>query len=62
MYDSSNHEDANKHPEFSNHGCRDLRTSSFDHDFDSLVNLSKPLVSDDLSIDEVETPQAVEAL
>ena len=63
LCDSSNHEDTDEHFEFSDHGCRDLCTSSFDHDVDSLVvNLPKPLVSDNLSIDEVKTPQVVEAL
>lgn len=63
LFDSSNHKDANKHPEFSDHGCRELYTSSFDHDVDSLtINLSKPLVSDDISIDKVETLQDVKAL
>lgn len=57
LYDSSNHEDVKKHLEFSNHGCPNLCTYSFDHDVDSFtVNVSKPLVSIDLSIDEVETP------
>jgi len=59
---SSNHEDANKHHEFFDLGCRDLFTSS-DHHVDSIVvNLSKTLVHDDLSINEVETPHTVEAL
>jgi len=60
---SSNHEDANKHPEFSDLGCHDLFTSSFNHDVDStIVKLSKRLVYDDLSIQEVETPSTVKAL
>lgn len=63
LNDSLNHEDVEKHPKFSGCGCRDLCTSSFDHDVDSLiVNISKPLVFYDRSIDEVETPQAIEAL
>jgi len=41
----------------------DICTSSSYHDVDSLVvNMSKPLVSDDLPINEVETPQDVKAL
>jgi len=57
LYDSLNHEDSNQHLEFSNLGCRDLFTSSSDHDVDSLiVNPSKPLVYEDPSINEVETP------
>ena len=57
LCESSNHETANQHPGFSNLGCRDLFTSSSNHDVDSLtVNILKTLVSDDLSIDEVETP------
>jgi len=54
---SSNHEDADKHLEFSDLSCRDLSTSSSDHDVDSIiVNLSKALVYDDLYIDKVEIP------
>lgn len=54
--DSSNHEDADKHLKFSDLVCRDLFTSSSDHDVDStIVNLSKTLVYDDLSVNEVET-------
>ena len=63
LYDSLDHEGAKEHIEFYDHGCRDLFTPSFDHDVDSfLVNISKPRVFDDLPIDEVETPQAIEAL
>jgi len=63
LYDSSNHEDRDKHPKFPDHGCHDLYTSSFVHDVDSLiVNMSKPPVYDYLSIDEVETSQAIKAL
>lgn len=63
LCDSSNHEDANKHPKFSYFDYHDLSTSSFDHDIDSIVvNLSKTLVYVYLSIDEVETLQIVEAL
>lgn len=59
----SNHEDADKHPEFFDLGCHDLFTSSSDHNVDSTaVNLSKTLVYGDLSIHEVETPRTVEAL
>ena len=48
---------------FSDLGCRDLYTSSSDHDVDSIiVNLSKTLFYDDLSIDEVETLQTINAL
>ena len=62
LYDSSDHEDANVH-EFSNRGCRDLFTHSFDHDSDlPTVDFSKPLVSDDPYFDEVETPQSIKAL
>lgn len=63
LHDSSNHKDADKHLEFSDLGCHYLSTSSSDHDVDSIVvNLSKTLVYDDLSVDEVETPHTVEAL
>ena len=34
MYDSLDHEDADAHLEFSDRGCRDLFTHSFDHDYD----------------------------
>lgn len=61
--DSSNHEDTGKHPEFSDLGFHDLFTSSYDCDVDSInVNLSKALVYDDLSVNEVKTPQTIEAL
>lgn len=57
LCDSSNHGHADKHLEFSDLGYRDLSTSSSDHDVDSIiVNLSKAMVYDDLSIDEFETP------
>ena len=62
LHDSSNHEDADKHLEFFDLGCRDLSTSSSNHDANAIgVNLSKTLVYDDLSVDEVETLQIVEA-
>lgn len=62
LHDSSNHEDGNKHLEFSDLGCCDLSTSSSDHDVDSIiVILTKTLVYDDLCVDEVETPQTIEA-
>lgn len=61
LCDSSN-QYADKHPEFSDLGSRDLSTSS-DHDVDSIVvNMSKTLVYDDISVDEVETSQTVVAL
>ena len=57
LRDSSNHEDENQHLEFSNIGCHAVFTSSSDHDVDSLiVNLSKSLVYEDPSINEVEIP------
>lgn len=57
LLDSSNHEDVDEHLEFSNLSCCDLFTSSSDHDVDSInVNLSKTLVYDDLSVNEVKTP------
>ena len=63
MRDSSNHEDVDEHPKFSDHGCHDLCTSSFNHIVHSLtVNMSRPLVPNDIPINEVKTPQAVEAL
>lgn len=61
LEDSSDHEDADIHLEFSNQVCHDLFTHSFDHDVDLLViDLSKPPTFDDLPIDEVKTPQVVE--
>lgn len=63
LHNSSNDEDVDKHPKFSDFGYRDLCTSSSDRDVDSLiVNLFKPLVSNDLYINEVEAPHVVEAL
>ena len=59
----SDHEDTDEITNFSDRSCRDLFTPAFDHDDDSIVvDLSKPPVYDDLSIDEVETTQTVEAL
>jgi len=61
--DSSNHEDAEKHPKFSDLGCHDLSTSSYDHDVDLIIiNLSKTLVYNDISVNEVETLQTIKAL
>lgn len=57
LHDSSNHEDVDEHLGFYDLGCCDLSTSSSDHDVHSLfVNPSKPLIYDDLSIDEFENP------
>jgi len=56
LCDSSNHEDVEKHLEFFDIGFRDLSTSSSDQNVDSIiVSMSKTLVCDDLSINEVET-------
>lgn len=61
--DSTNHDNVNEHLEFFDLGCHDLFTSSSDQNVDStVVNLSKTLVCDDLSVHEVEIPQIVEAL
>lgn len=61
--DSSNHEDADKQLEFSYIGCHDLSTYSYDHDVDLInVNMSKTLIYDDISVNQVETSQAIEAL
>jgi len=63
LYDSSDHEDVDEHIEFLDHGCHDFFSPSFNHDVDSCdVDLSKPLIFDDLPVEEVETPQVVEAL
>lgn len=62
LHHSLDHEDADEHHEFSNRGFHDLSTPLIDHDVDLLdVNLSKPLVFDYIYVDEVETPQTVEA-
>lgn len=37
LFQSLDHEDVNKHLEFSDRGCGDLFTPSFDHDVDPLV-------------------------
>ena len=58
LFDSLDHEDADEIIDFSDHGCRDPFTPIFDHDHDSIaVDFSKPPVHDDLSDDEVKTPQ-----
>lgn len=63
LYHSSDHEDVFVHLEIFDCGCPDIFIHSSDDDFDSLVvDLSKPLVFDDPSSDEVENPQFVEAL
>jgi len=63
LFDLSDHEDANGIIDFFYHGGRDPFIPIFDHDHVSIiVDLLKPLVYDDLSDDEVETPKAVEAL
>lgn len=64
LYDSSNNEDAPIHDlEFSDRGRRDLFIHSSDHDSESsIVALSKPSVFDDPYFDELEPPQAIEAL
>lgn len=57
LHDSSDHEDANEPLKFSDHVFHDLFNRSFDHDADSFVDdISKTLVFDDPSIDEVKTP------
>ena len=62
LCDSSNHEDADQHPEFSDLGCRDLFTTSSNHDVDSLIfNLFKPLVYQYPSMNKVETLQTIKA-
>lgn len=54
---SSNHEDVDKHTDFSDLGYHYLFTSSYDHDvYSTIVNLSETLVYDDLSVNEVENP------
>lgn len=56
-FDSSYHEDFDEIINFSNHSCQYLFNPIFDHDVDSIIiDLSKPPIYDDLSIDEVKTP------
>jgi len=56
LFDSSNHEDVDKIIDSFNHRCHDLFTLVFNHGDDYIkIYFSKPLVYDDLSIDEVET-------
>ena len=63
LFDSSDLEDTDEIIDFSDHSCHDLFTPIFDHDDDSIVvYFSKPPIYDDLSIDEVEMPQTIEAL
>ena len=63
MFDSSDHEDADEFIDFSDHGDRDPFASIFYHNHESIaIDLSKPLVYDDLPDDQVETPKTVEAL
>ena len=63
LFDSSDHEDANQIIDFDDHSCHALFTPVFNHDNDSItVDFSKPRVYDDLSVNDVETPQTVEAL
>jgi len=62
LFDLSHHEDVDEIIYFSDRSCCDPFTPIFDHYVDSIgINLSKPPVYDDLSVDEVETPQPVEA-
>ena len=63
LFDLLDHEDANEIIDFTDHSCRDLFTLVFDHNDDSIiVDFSKPPIYDDLSVDEVKTPQTIEAL
>jgi len=63
LFDLSNHADVDEIIDFSYRSCHDPFTIVFDHDVDSIiVDISKPLVYDDLYIHKVKTPQAVEAL
>ena len=60
---SLDHEDANEIIDFSDCSCRNLFAPIFDCDDDSItVDFLEPLVYDDLFVDEVETPQTIEAL
>jgi len=57
LCDSLGHEDADEVIEFYDHGYHDLFTPSFDHNIDSFtLDISKPLIFDDLYVDEMETP------
>jgi len=63
LYDLPDHENADEYLDIYDHGWRDICTYSFNHDVNShVVNISRPSVFDDLPDDEVETPQAIEAL
>jgi len=63
LFDVFDHEDATNSLIFLIHGSRDPFNFIFYHDHESIaVDLSKPLVYDDLCNDEVETPKTVDAL
>lgn len=63
LLDSSNHEEANEKPKFSNLGYHDLFTSSSNHTVDlTIFNLSKTPVYDELSVNEVKIPQTIEKI
>ena len=63
LFDSFDHEDAKEFIDFSDHDGCDSFSSIFYHDHQSIiVDLSKPMVYDDLPDVEVETPKIVEAL
>lgn len=60
---SSDHEYVDEIIDFDNCSFRDIFTPVFHHDDDSIiVYFLKPPVYDDLSVDEVENPQTIEAL
>ena len=63
LFDSFDHEDAEEFIEFSDRGSHDPFASIFYHDHESIVvDLSKPLIYDDLHNDEVEIPKTVNAV
>lgn len=63
LFDSLDHEDANEIIDFVYHSCHGPFIPVFNHDVDSIVvYFSNPPTYDDIFVDEVETPQTVEAL
>jgi len=63
LFDLSDYEDFDEIIDFSNRSYRDLFTSIFDHDHDSIaIDFLKPLVYDDLFDNKFEIPYNVKAL
>ena len=63
LFDLVDREDAIEIIDFSDRSCRDPFTPVFEHDDDYIaIDLFKPPLYDDLFVNEVETPQTIEAL